>query len=77
MGKYSVRLRMSFQPAMLRLAIGRDPDGVERARASSRYMQPTADFDPKAAAKKLMREGALRRARDADGRIRRSLLFVG
>ena len=34
----------------------RDPDGVERVRVSERYMQPTADFDPKTAAKTLMRE---------------------
>ena len=45
---------MSFQPMDLRLA--RDPDGVERVRVSKRYMQPTADFDPKTAAKTLMRE---------------------
>src|SRR5207342_60038 len=45
---------MSFQPMDLRLA--RDPDGVERVRVSNRYMQPTADFDPKTAAKTLMRE---------------------
>ena len=45
---------MSFQPMDLRLA--RDPDGVERVRVSKRYMQPTTDFDPKTAAKTLMRE---------------------
>ena len=34
-----------------------DPDGVDRlAAAEARYMKPTADFDPKTAAKKLMRE---------------------
>src|SRR6478672_1999858 len=38
------------------LRLARDPDGVERVRVSSRYMQPTADFDPKTAAKTLMRE---------------------
>src|SRR5437764_4943893 len=46
---------MSLQPMDLRLA--RDPDGVERVRVSKRYMQPTTDFDPKTAAKTLMREG--------------------
>src|ERR1043166_2308686 len=46
---------MSFQPMDLRS--DRDPDGVERVGVSDRYMQPTADFDPKAAAKTLMREG--------------------
>src|SRR6185503_18852115 len=45
---------MFFQPMDLRLA--RDPDGLERVRVSKRYMQPTADFDPKTAAKTLMRE---------------------
>src|SRR6185503_11580957 len=45
---------MFFQPMDLRLA--RDPDGLERVRVSKRYMQPTADFDPRAAAKTLMRE---------------------
>src|SRR5947209_9481653 len=45
---------MSFQPMDLPLA--RDPDGLERVRVSKRYMQPTADFDPKTAAKTLMRE---------------------
>src|SRR5437764_8424148 len=45
---------MSLQPMDLRLA--RDPDGVERVRVSKRYMQPTTDFDPKTAAKTLMRE---------------------
>ena len=34
----------------------RDPDGVERVRVNRRYMQPTAEFDPKTAAKTLMRE---------------------
>ena len=45
---------MSFQPMDLRSE--RDPDGVERVRVNRRYMQPTAEFDPKTAAKTLMRE---------------------
>src|SRR5436853_244385 len=45
---------MSFQPMHLRS--GRDPDGVASAQASTRYMQPTADFDPSTTAKTLMRE---------------------
>src|SRR3954462_4533323 len=46
---------MSFQPMDLRS--DRVPDGVERVRVNRRYMQPTAEFDPKTAAKTLMREG--------------------
>src|SRR5476649_283164 len=45
---------MSFQPMDLRSE--RDPDGVERVRMNRRYMQSTAEFDPKTAAKTLMRE---------------------
>ena len=45
---------MSFQPMDLRSE--RDPDGVERVRVNRRYMQPSAEFDPKTAAKTLMRE---------------------
>ena len=54
MGNYSVCGSMSFETMDLRAKL--DPDGVEAAQAQSGYMQPKADFDPKTAAKALMRE---------------------
>ena len=40
-------------------------------------MKPTPDFDPKTAAKKLLREGRSARPGDADAGLRRSLLLLG